>query len=67
MNELHTAQLQVALTAEERDCLVGILERALKETRVEAHRTDAPTYREHIEDQEQSIVSVLAKLGQPVK
>ena len=67
MSKLHTAELQVALTAAEHDCLVDILERALKETRIEAHRTDAPTYREHVEDREQSIESLLAKLGHAVK
>ena len=67
MTELHKCDLQVAMTAAERECLVGILERALKETRVEEHRTRAPTYREHVQDHEQSIVSLLAKLGHAAK
>ena len=67
MTELHQCELQIAVTSAERDCLVAILERALKETRIEEHRTRAPTYREHVQDQEQSIVSLLAKLGQPAR
>jgi hypothetical protein len=61
------AELQLSVTPPERECLVGILERALKETRVEEHRTRAPTYREHVVDQEHLITSLLGKLGQPPK
>ena len=67
MTELHQCELQIAVTSAELECLVAILERALKETRIEEHRTRAPTYREHVQDQEQSIVSRLAKLGQPAR
>jgi hypothetical protein len=65
MNKLHTPELQVALTPAEQECLVEVLGRALRETRVEEHRTRAPTYREHVVEHEQLIASVLAKLGQP--
>lgn len=61
------SDVQLSLTKPERECLVGILERVLKETRIEEHRTRAPTYREHVVDQEQLISSVLTKLGQPPK
>ena len=61
------AELQLTLTPAERECLVGILERTLKETRVEEHRTRAPTYREHVVEQEHMIASLLSKLGQPPK
>jgi hypothetical protein len=61
------SDIQLSLTQAERECLVGILERVLKETRIEEHRTRAPTYREHVVDQEQLILSVLTKLGQPPK
>jgi hypothetical protein len=44
---------------------VGLLENTLKETRVEEHRTRTPSYREHILRQEDLIVSLLRKLGQP--
>jgi hypothetical protein len=59
------AELQLTLTDEERAYLVGLLENTLKETRVEEHRTRTPSYREHILRQEDLIVSLLRKLGQP--
>jgi hypothetical protein len=43
------------------------MERTLKEMRVEEHRTRAPTYREHVVQQEELIAGLLRKLGQPVK
>lgn len=58
--------LQLTLTNPERECLVELLERALKETRVEEHRTRAPTYREHVIQREDLISSLLSKLGQAV-
>ena len=61
------SDVQLSLTRPERECLVGILERVLKETRVEEHRTRAPTYREHVVDQEHLISALLTKLGQPPK
>ena len=59
--------LQLTLTNPERECLVEMLERALKEKRVEEHRTRAPAYREHVTQREDLIVSLLSKLGQPVE
>ena len=59
------AELQLALTAEEREYLVGLLENVLKEKRVEEHRTRTPTYREDVLRQENLIVAVLSKLGKP--
>ena len=58
--------LQLTLTIPERECLVEMLERALKETRVEEHRTRTPSYREHVVKREDLITSLLSKLGQPV-
>jgi len=59
------ADFQLMLTAQERDCLVNVLESALKKTRVEEHRTRTPSYREHVLDEEEAIASVLGKLGRP--
>jgi hypothetical protein len=61
------AELQLTLTAAERKCLLEILERALKETRVEEHRTRAPAYREHVVQHEHCIAGMLEKLGQSPK
>jgi hypothetical protein len=60
-------ELQITLTAEERETLVRLLETVLKDTRIEEHRTRTPTYREHLLHQENVIASVLTKLGQPPK
>jgi len=59
------ADLQVMLTADERQYLQDLLERTLKETRIEEHRTRKPSYREHVIHQEDLIQSLLNKLGPP--
>jgi len=61
------AELQIALTADERECLVRVLESALKNHRIEEHRTRAPTYREQILQQEKLLEQLLAKLGHAPK
>jgi hypothetical protein len=60
-------EVQLTLTAEERDYLASILEAALKETRIEEHRTRTPLYREHVVHREDVIVALLRKLGQPAE
>lgn len=52
------------ITADERTFLLELLERTLKETRVEEHRTRAPNYREFVLKQESVIASLMGKLGQ---
>ena len=59
------SELQLTLSQGQRDYLVGLLETALKNTRIEEHRTRAPTYREHVEQQERVIVELLTQLGKP--
>jgi hypothetical protein len=59
------AELQLAISTEERDYLVDLLETVLKETRVEEHRTRTPSYREHVLHREELILSLLNKLRQP--
>jgi hypothetical protein len=58
-------ELQLALTAEEREFLVGLLENVLHDTRIEEHRTRAPSYRKLILNQEDRITGLLRKLGKP--
>lgn len=55
--------MDVSLTDEERDFLVSLLERTLKETRIEEHRTRAPVYRKHVVHQEELLMNLLNKLG----
>jgi hypothetical protein len=61
------ADLQLTLNSEERDFLVGFLEVALKDTRIEEHRTRTLSYREHVLHKEDLITALLSKLGQPPK
>ncbi|MCI0463294.1 MAG: hypothetical protein L0Z62_40625 [Gemmataceae bacterium] len=57
------AELQVTLTTEEQAFLVELLERCLKDARVEEHRTRTPSYREHVLHQEELMAALLSKLG----
>jgi len=61
------ADFQITLTAEERKFLVELLETTLKETRIEEHRTRAPSYREHILQKENLMLALQNKLQQPAK
>jgi hypothetical protein len=58
-------ETQLTLTAEKSQFLVGLLEVALRDVRVEEYRTRAPTYREHILRREALMARLLAKLGKP--
>ena len=58
------AELQVTLTAEERQYLLDILNTMLKDMRVEEHRTRTPNYREHLLHKDAVIVGLLNKLQQ---
>jgi hypothetical protein len=58
------ADLQLSLTADEQNYLVQVLESALKNHRVEEHRTRTPTYREQILKEEKILEQLLTKLGQ---
>ena len=60
------AQLQLTLSEEERDCLQALLEVALKEARVEEHRTRTPRYREGIIHREELLDQMLRKVREPV-
>jgi hypothetical protein len=60
-------ELQLVVSAEERDFLVRFLETALKELSVEEHRTRAPSYRKLVLQDEKLMASILRKLGQPTK
>ena len=64
LSEVIMSDLQLTLTAEEREYLLGLLESTLKNTRVEEHRTRTPSYREHVIHREDLIVGLLGKLGQ---
>jgi hypothetical protein len=58
---------QLALSSAEHNFLVQTLEMALKNHRVEEHRTRTPTYREQILQEEKLIEQLLIKLGKPQK
>jgi hypothetical protein len=58
-------QHSVVLTEQEKGYLLDLLERALKETRVEAHHTHTPGYREQVLQEEDLVRALLAKLRSP--
>jgi hypothetical protein len=60
------AEHQMMLTAEEHDFLRRLLEEALKETRIEEHRTRKLSYREYVLQKENLLIGLLDKLQQPV-
>ena len=57
-------ELQLFLNGDERECLIELLKTALRDKRVEEHRTRAPNYREHIIHQAELLNGVLQKLGE---
>jgi hypothetical protein len=59
------AELQLTVTEKEREYLMGLLERALQDVRIEEHRTRTPLYREHVLQQENLIHELLNQLRQP--
>jgi hypothetical protein len=60
MNETTTRELLI--DEQERALMLGLLDQALGETRVEAHRTHTPTYREDVLHHEEVIRRLIAKL-----
>lgn len=57
MNDIH-----LSLSAEQKECLLRLLESSLASKRVEVHRTDSLTYREAVEHDLELIESLVAKL-----
>jgi len=60
MNDSH-----LALSHEEHDLLVDVLETVRKNTLIEEHRTRTLNYREHVKHREELIDGLLNKLGCP--
>jgi hypothetical protein len=58
-------EFQLSLAAGEREYLVSLLQTALKETRIEEHRTRTPSYREYVVQNEDLLEGLLNKLGRP--
>ena len=61
------ADTPLVLNTEERSFLVQLLETALKNHRIEEHRTRTPSYREQILQEEKLLEQLLTRLGQPPK
>ncbi len=60
-----TVESQIVLTKEEHKFLAELLEEALKNTRVEEHRTRTMSYRENVVHHKELLLSILTKLGRP--
>jgi hypothetical protein len=54
--------LQLTMSAEERECLLQLLEQTLKDTKIEEHRTRTLSYREQVVRQEDLLQSLLNKV-----
>jgi hypothetical protein len=52
----------IGLNETERKVLLELLDQSLKQTMVEAHRTDNPSYREHIEERQRIIQGLIGKV-----
>jgi hypothetical protein len=55
----------LSLSEQERTLLLSVLDQALREKRIEVHRTDALEYREHLEQQEALLNRFVERLRQP--
>jgi hypothetical protein len=55
----------LTLTEEERAQLLSLLERARRDTHVEARRTESPDYQEQVHHQEAVLRSLIDKLRRP--
>jgi hypothetical protein len=61
-------EFKLPLTEDQRDMLRRLLDSALAESRVEAHRTHfSPGYRERVLEEESCIAGLLKKLDEPVR
>jgi nicotinamide riboside kinase len=60
-----SSPLTITLNEEERTQLVNFLEQALRDKRVEIHRTEASNYRERLSRQEAVLRGLLDKLRRP--
>jgi hypothetical protein len=56
------AETTMHLTTEEQAFLLELLERTLKDTRVEEHRTRSPNYREFVLKEKRTIMRLIEKL-----
>ena len=55
--------LSLSLNEEERTLLLSVLEQALRDKRVEIHRTEAIDYREHLQQQETILEGLIGRLS----
>jgi hypothetical protein len=64
--DLMTAETQLTLTPDEKAYLVGALQNAIGETRVEVHRTHSPQFRERVLHEEKLVRALLEKVEKTV-
>jgi hypothetical protein len=62
MSSKAAAAKTVALTSEESTELLQLVESALKETRVEVHRTHTPGFRDKVQHSEEVLRAIATKL-----
>jgi hypothetical protein len=64
-NSIQSPEFTLALNEEEREQLLLVLDEALRNMLVEAHRTESSDYRKHVERRETVLRGVSEKLRRP--
>jgi hypothetical protein len=59
-------EIEVSFTGPERELLVALLERELRDTRVEERRTDSPEFQSEVKQEEVLLRRMLEKLRSTV-
>ena len=57
--------MQIELTEAEQELLTGVLERALRETRVEVRRTSTPDFHDELQVEEKTLAELLDRVRDP--
>jgi hypothetical protein len=54
--------MELQISSEDRDLLIGLVARALSDTRVEVRRTSTPDFHDRLEAEERQLTSLLGRL-----
>jgi hypothetical protein len=58
----HNRAMRLDISSDERSLLIGMLERALSETRVEVRRTTTPDFHDQLQAEEHQLAALLERL-----
>jgi hypothetical protein len=63
--ETQSSAFTITLTEDERTELLRFLEQVLRDKEIEEHRTEARKFRELVQHEENTLRSLISKLGRP--